>query len=599
MASTVKRKPAGRRRRTTAAKRRRSVAQLYFEQVLSGEVTACRKVRRLAQIMAPRFERGAYKGWHFDIDKSERPVKFIETFCKMPSGRTGEPIRLEPYQRAVVETVFGWVDKDGYREFQEVLNIWGRKNGKTTLLAALELYMLCADGEGSPQIYNVASSKPQASLGYGAAVKMWKQSPALSKHVRKGTVVERDSDGLIFDRNMGYITPLSSATRHLDGLDTHFAVIDELSSIVNRDLYDLVKQSTPSRRQPMIFTISTSGFTRGGIFDDQMEYAEKWLKNPSMDDRFIPFIYELDSKEEWTDESCWVKANPGLGTVKSVDALRGYVEKAKNDPAFLPTVLCKDFNVPANQASAWLTYDEAVNEEPLDLDGCKYAVVGFDASDTTDLTAAKALMLKALRDEDGNVVRDENGVPVDDGKIYELSMYWIPEDTIRQWSEAGSRNSRDNAPYEKWIERGLMRTVPGNKIPKRVIVDWILELRDQGILTFACGYDPWHIDDTTEEQLKRLIGSTRVHKVVQGPKTLSGPMKQMKPDFAAGRFVDGHNPVNEWCRMNAECKVDVNDNWQLEKKLRDPRNRIDGLAAELDAYTVMIGMEDDLRRMLK
>lgn len=204
--------------------------------------------------------------------------------------------------------------------------IEGRKNGKTTETAAVENDMLVNDGEGSPQIYNIATMLDQAKLGFNACYKMIKQSPLLSKHIRK-----RAAD-LYFPLNMGFIKALASNSNSLDGLDVHCGVIDELAAIKNRDLYDLIKQAMGAR-QPILFYITTNGFVRGGIFDAQYEYANNLLygRLTENNNRFLPFIYELDSPDEWDKEECWIKANPGLGTIKSTDYLRQMVQKAKDD----------------------------------------------------------------------------------------------------------------------------------------------------------------------------------------------------------------------------------------------------------------------------
>ena len=200
--------------------------------------------------------------------------------------------------------------------------------------------MLLADGEGAPQVYNLATARDQAELGFNACQRMILQSPVLSRHIRK-----RKKDLYCTD-NMGYIMTLSSDTKHLDGLDVHCAVVDELAAITNRDTYDLAIQGMSARAQPLLFTITTNGFVRGGIFDNQYEYASKILTGKAKNEHFLPFIYELDKPEEWTDESCWIKANPGLGTIKKIDMLRQFVQKAKDDDSFKRTVFVKDFNIP-------------------------------------------------------------------------------------------------------------------------------------------------------------------------------------------------------------------------------------------------------------
>lgn len=551
-----------------------SDAEKYLQDVKDGKVTACKRIIQLAEMMLPRFN-GGYKRWHFDCKKATRPVEFIEKFCVLPES--GEPIVLEPFQRAVIEMAFGFVDDEGNRQFQEVLWEVARKNGKSSLGAALELYMLVADGEGAPQVYNCATAKAQASLAYGIALKMMRRSKELNKALRKGIVPDRDQDGIIFDKNDGYITVLTNQTRHLDGLNVHFCLFDEMAACTNRDQYDLIKQAMSARKQPMILAITTNGFERENLFDDQYDYACGILDGKITDDRMLPVIYELDERGEWLDDRCWIKANPGLGPIKNWDALKDNVNKGMQDPSFLPTLMTKDFNMPESRASAWLSFEEAVNEETYDLSGMgfRYGIAGFDASDTTDLSAAKMLMMRP-----------------NDHHIYELSMYWLPEDALNK--DSGYRRERDDVPYRIWEEKGMLRTVPGNTVPKRVFLEWLEEVKQNyDVYTFAIGYDPWHIIGTDEEQLVQYVGKERCIAVRQGPKTLSSPMKQFRAQLEGNIVVDNHHPINEWCRMNVSIKSDVNANIQPVKMQGKAKNRIDGFMAELCAYVAYMTHKDE------
>lgn len=550
----------------------------YMDSVLSGEIVACDKIKKLCRMMRPRID-GGYKCWHYDADRALRPVNFIERYCCLPEGKPGRKIALEPFQLFVLEMLFGFVDDNGLRQFHECMWVVGRKNSKTTTNAALAIYMLMADGEGYPQCYSAATSKDQASLLYGSMLRMVAQSPALSKRLHKGIIPARNQDGLQYRRNGGYFTPLSSQTRNLDGLNVHFAAIDEMAAITNRDTYDLIKQATPSRDQPLIIEITTNGFERDNLFDDQYDYASRILDGKAVDDTFLPVIYELDSRAEWTDESKWIKANPGLGPIKKVEALRGYVNKAKQDPSFLPTVMTKDFNIPENKASAWLRFEEAVNREEFDYRemGFRYCIIGYDASDTIDLTAAQALMMRP-----------------GDERMYEMSMYWIPETQLEKHIKSGLRKNRDNVPYQRWIDDGLVRVVPGNTIDHRVVFEWMQQLRDEfDIYPFAMGYDPWHLqDDSWKDGARQFVGKKRMEEVRFGPQTLSAPMKQIRADYEAKRIVDGNNPVNQWCRMNVGIITDTNDNIK-PVKANGSTGRIDGWAAEICAYIALMRHRED------
>ena len=159
---------------------------------------------------------------------------------------------------------------------------------------------------------------------------------------------------------------------------------------------------------------------------------------------------------------------------------------------------------------------------------------------------------------------------------------------------------RDDVPYRRWVERGLMRTYPGNKVDKRVFLDWMQEVESElGIYTFAVGFDPWHVDDSTLRELQSFVGERNCHKVRQGAITLSQPMKQLKAEYMAGHVVDDHNPVNEWCRMNVQVRPDTNGNIQPDKKQNNPKYRIDGFIAELCAYTVLMDRHDDYMAVIK
>ena len=541
--------------------------ELYFGSIVDGRITACEKMKRVADMLLNQY--ASPQEFHFDYDIAKKHTDFIEKFCKQPTGKIGTPLQLQLFQKARLQAIFGFVDDNDLRQYNECLIIEGRKNGKTTETAAVEIDMLVNDGEGSPQIYNVATQRDKAMLGFNAAHKMVKQSPLLSKHVKK-----RASD-LYFALNMGFIKALASNTNSLDGLDVHCATIDELAAIKNRDLYDLVKQGMGARQQPLLFTITTNGFVRDGIFDSQYEYAKNILEGKAENKRFLPFIYELDSIDEWDKEDCWEKANPGLGTIKSRDYLRQMVQKAKDDPSFKPTVMVKDFNMKQTAESAWLRYEDLNNEETFDISEFDYCIGGFDAADSVDLNAAVALFQRP-----------------DDENIYVKSMFWIPQSVIDEADKTGNRKERDNAPYKLWIEQGFMRTCEGNRCDKRIFLEWFRELRDQNdIYTSFIGYDPWHVSDDLIREFQAEFGRNAMIPVRQGTITLSDPMKNLAADFKAKRIVYDNNPIMKWCLINTEVKTDINGNIQPVKGL-DSRKRIDGVAALIDAYKVLQDKRD-------
>lgn len=543
----------------------------YFSGIYDGSIIACQKMQRLSEILLEQF---ASPGeFHFDYDISKRHTDFIEKFCKIPSGRLGAPLKLELFQKARLQAIFGFVDDNNLRQYNEVLIIEGRKNGKTTETSAVELDMLANDGEGLPQIYNIATMRGQAQLGFNACHKMRKLSPELARNIKK-----RATD-LYFPYNFGTIKALASNTNSLDGLDVHCAIIDELAAIKNRDLYDLIKQAMGARRQPLLFCITTNGFIREGIFDAQYQYARNLLDGKAENKRFLPMIYELDSPDEWDKEDMWIKANPGIGTIKSFDYMRQMVQRAKDDLSFKPTVMVKDFNIPQTGDAAWLRWEELNNEETFDIP-FDYCIGGFDAADTTDLNSAKAIMMR----------------PGDD-KIYVKSMYWIPQSVIDEQRKHGNRRERDSVPYELWIEQGYLRTCEGNKCDKKIFLEWFKELREQeDLFTMYIGYDPWHIDDSLLREFKAEFGKKSMIPVRQGVFTLSQPMKDLRADFDAHKIVYNNNPIDKWCLYNTKVKTDINGNIQPVKS-NDRTQRIDGTVSLLCAYKVLQDNKNDYINM--
>ena len=474
----------------------------------------------------------------------------------------------------MVQAAYGFVDDDDLRRYQEVLNVIGRKNGKTTLLAAINLFMLTSDGEGAPECYQIATTKEQANKGFNESNNMRLQSPLLKKHIRK-----RMSDLYCAD-NLGYYKSLASKTDSLDGLNGHCIVIDELGAVKNRDIYDLMKQSMAARSQPMLWCITTNNFVRGGIFDSQYEYATNVLDGTVKDERFLPIIYELDSYDEWTDPDAWIKANPGLGAIKKAETRQGYVDKAKVDDAFRPTVMVKDFNLKQIASTAWLSWEKLDNTETFDAKemGFRYGIGGFDAADSVDLNAAKMICRKP-----------------GDGRIYVLQHYWIPQ---RKLDEMKNRHHPDDAPYDIWAQQGLVTVCDGNKVNKHVFLDWFLEMRDRyDIYPLYIGFDPWHIDDSLLSQFQQEFGKNVIIPVRQGVATLSQPMKDLAAEFEAHRIIYNNNPIDKYCLANTYTKTDINGNIQPDKGASASK-RIDGTAALLDAFVIYLDKLEEYESMI-
>ena len=538
----------------------------YLEAIRSGKCIVGQRIRREYEKLSDDIH-NPKNGFIFDEKKAQRPIDFIERFCRHSKGElAGTLIRLELFQKAFISALFGFVDaQTGLRKYRETLFYVARKNGKSVLLSGLALYCLIADNEPGAEVYSVATKKDQAKIIFTEAHNMTRQSPELIEITKK-----RKSD-LYFPLTFSKMQPLGKNSDTLDGLNSSLVIVDELHSIRDRNLYEVMKQSQSARRQPLFVMITTAGTVRECIFDDMYKYACGVCDGTIKDERFLPIIYELDKKEEYLDPLKWEKANPGLNTIKKLDDLISKVSRARQSPRDLTGVLVKDFNVIQSASATWLQFDEINNEETFDLSAFRgfYAIGGADLSITTDLTCATVLLM------------DKNE------KRYVTQMYFLPSDNFDQ------RVHDEKIPYDKWLEAGLLRLCSGNSINYHDVTAWFLEIVEKYEITPAwIYYDSYSARYWVEEMTNHGFNMVRC---VQGVKTLSLPMQKLGADLQKKLVNYNNNPLLKWCLTNTGVQTDRNGNI-VPIKAQSAKYRIDGLASLLDAY---VGLCDHYNEYLE
>ena len=532
----------------------------YWSQIKSGKIRVSRKVRKVYEQLAIGCKSKVSK-YHFDIDRASRPIFFVESFCKQSKGVIGQPLKLQLFQKAAIQAIFGFVDANGYRKYREVLWIMGRKNGKSAILSALGLYMMIGDHEGGAEIDCVASKKDQAKIVFTESKNMVSQSPYLSKYIRK-----RKSD-MYSDFNFGVFQPLSSDSNTLDGLNPHCGVIDELHSIKDRNIYDVVKQAMYARKQPILFMITTSGFNREGIYDSQYEYAEQVINGDIKDEHFLPLIYELDEQAEWTDPKMWIKANPGLGVTLQLEELVKQWERAKAIPSERADFICKQLNIMVNADDMAFVQPEVIrrNRDTVPEESLlgRRCFGGFDLSNREDFTAA------ALE------------FPLDDGRVFVKLHSWVPQRKVDL--------DQEKLDWYGLQMKGHLTIVPGEYVQQEDVHAWFCEqAKKYEIVTI--GYDP--ANATRLRQMLEVGGTDYpafdCQVVRQGPITLNDPMKDIKEMLLAGQVVSNADPMLAWytdnVRISGERRHLDKENWMPTK--RNKFRKIDGFMAWLDAHCI-------------
>ena len=546
----------------------------YVRAIRAGTVTVSEPVRQVYERLDAEAADKAYP-YRFSAKLGDHAIRFIETFCRHYEGEhAGQLVKLELWEKAFIQTLFGWVDKKTrLRRFREFFLLVARKNGKSFLSACIMVYMLVADGEAGAQCVSIATKYDQAAIVYKTARKIIEQDADLS------ALVVPIIGGMEFKLTNSTMKALASKSKTLDGLNLHYCSCDELHAQEDRNLYDVTKQGMKARKQPIFGTITTAGFAREGIYDDLFEYALSVAKGTVADAHLLPVLYTLDDRAEWTDPDAWAKANPGLGTIKSRQQLADDVERAKHDPSCLPSLLVKDFNVQENASASWLPWAVLKNETVAEADYLNhtYAIGGCDLSATTDLTCATLLIRRP-----------------EDPQFYVLQQYFLPKARVEQVEHQG----RKEAPYRLWAQQGWLTLCDGATVDYNDVTEWFVSMvQERDIRPLWVCYDAalsgYWVPQMTDMGFE-------MERIRQGPVTWTYPMKRMKGLFEDHRIVYQNNPILRWCLSNTAAKSSNQrgiDSIQPEKITAN--RRIDGTVSLLNAMTGYYNHEDEFLAYLR
>lgn len=510
------------------------------------------------------------KSFYFDQKKANKVIKYIENFCHHHEGELAPGLlKLEPWQKADLSIIFGIVDKNGYRQFREVLYVMGRKCGKSLVGSSVSSYMTFLDGEYGARIYYVAPKLDQARICYDAFYQMIKAEPELNDLAKK-----RRTDVYIESTNTT-VQPLAFNAKKSDGLNPHLVVCDELAAWQGDQgikQYEVLKSALGARKQPLIFSITTANYV-DGIYDELMKRSTAVLNGTSKETRLAPFIYQIDDVNKWNDINELKKAMPNLGVSVSVDYMLEEIAIAEGSLSKKAEFLTKYCNIKQNSSVAWLdaqTIEKCVSK-PLDLNdfkGC-YAVMGIDLSRTTDLSCAVLLIEK-------------------DGVINTFARFYLPANKIDE------ATARDGLPYKAFIQRGFLYPSGENFIDYQDIYSWCRELIEKyKIYVLEIGYDRYSAQYLISD-LKNY--GFHVDDVYQGT-NLSGIIRLTEGYMKDGKINIGDNDLLKAHFYNSALKINAeNERCQLVKV--EPRQHIDGMASFLDAMCMRDKYWNEIGRQL-
>jgi len=556
------------------AKRKRKEAlhpaEQYVRDVIDGRIVACKWVRLACERHVHDLVHGHERGLYFDEVAAQRVLHFIGLLrhSKGKWGRNGgERIILEGWQQFIIWSVFGWMREDGLRRYRTLYQEVARKNGKSTIGAAIGLYLAFADGEPGAEVYSAATKRDQARIVHKEAIRMVRKNQGLKKFIKVY------KDNLNLERTASKYEPLGADSDSTDGLNVHGVVADELHAWKSREMWDVLETATGSREQPLIVAITTAGIDRRSICYEKHEYTRKvlegWKDGTFEDDTWFGIIYTLDEGDDWRNEKVWIKANPNLHVSKNLDDLQMKAKRAGQMAAALNNFLRRELNVWVQGAVKWMNMDEwrkcAGDVPALEMAGRVKGMTsygGLDLSGTSDITAFVQVF------------------PDDDDTIRVLCRFWIPEDTLEILPHY--RSPDDAKHIRQWVKEGYIEATPGNVIDYDFIFAQIEKDADDFDID-QIAFDRWgaaRVVQVLEKQGMQMV------QFGQGFASMNPPMKELERLVLSKKIHHGNNPVLTWMADNLVARVDPAGNIKPDKE--KSREKIDGIVALIMALDLAL-----------
>jgi phage terminase large subunit-like protein len=319
--------------------------------VLEGRITACEYVKWACKRQLDDLHHAHKRGLYFSPDMADIFLDTVRTYKHFKGSFAGQNFEPTPSQVFSFWCIFGWLKEDGTRRFTEVYKEVARKYGKSFEAACVGTYMFEADGEPGAECYTVATKLSQARIIHENVKAIIKKTPEIAEKCK----ILRDN--ISIPSTFGKFEPLGRDSQTEDGLNPHFASIDEYHAHKSDGMYQVIDSAFGARSQPLMYVITTAGTNPAGPCYAHREYCIKVL-DPNIDvtnDNLFCIIYTLDEKDDPFDEGVWEKANPNIEYIPTtINKLRSMAEKAKEKPTDLVNFKTKHLNIWCNSSSPWL-----------------------------------------------------------------------------------------------------------------------------------------------------------------------------------------------------------------------------------------------------
>ena len=538
----------------------------YARDVATGKAEAGQYVQKLVERFIELLNDPGE--WEFKAATGEKYIQFIQDYLVHTRGQwAGKPFILSPWQQFFIVNIFGWFHKTkGYRKHRTALLFVARKSGKTQLAAAIAIAMMILDKEAAGEYVFSATKKDQAKIAFDEVSRMLNRAP---REVKRRFRVNRHD---VVAPHDGTCKALSSDANTLDGLSLQLGVLDEYHAQKTSDLWNVLKSSMGSRKNPLMLAISTAGFIKDGPCAEAMKTAKEVLDGIKVDERTFAMIFQIDEDDDWKDENCWVKANPGIGDSITLEYLRSQARQAMNiGGRAIVEFQTKHCNLFTGSIDVWIPPElfDAQREEWIPPAGHP-VFAGLDLASVSDISSLALIF------------------PRDDGSLFLQTFHWLPQRAIDR------KLDRDESSIYGKMEEEFENVfvTPGNVTDYSAIRRFIsgMFLDDSGTFKndnngIASKYDlkAMAYDRFNSSQLiiDLVNDGVECEPFGQGFVSMSAPSKELERLLLDADLWHDENDVFKWMLSNVALQFDPAGNIKPSKDKSG--DKIDGVVASVMA----------------
>jgi len=507
------------------------------------------------------------KDWEYTYSEAHanRAFNFISALRHTKGEFAGQRFNIQPFQEFFIKVLFGWQRKDGGRRFRKAYLEIARKNGKTELAAAIAVYCFLCDNETGAEVYTAATTRDQARIAFDTAKVMLKSLKADSRTFNKLVNVLKYNCNVPSTNSK--FEAVASEADTLDGLNPHYAGIDEYHSHKNSDVEQVMETGMGSRFQPLLLITTTAGFNRESPCYMFRKVMVDILENRKVDNSVFPLLFCLDEGDDWQDKKNWTKSNPNLGITPYISYMDDQYQKALNEGAAKQIqFMTKNLNVWTTTSSVWIS-NSYIESTRLKVDDDilynKKCFAGLDLASTRDIAALVLCF------------------PVQQGldKPHIKSYFFCPEDNVRE------RSLSDGVPYVQWAQDGNIIMTDGNVTDYDFIKAKVIELTTKYKIE-CIAFDRWNASQLV---IQLTNDGANMKPFGQGFISMSAPTKEIEKMFLSNEITHDGNPVMEWMMTNVMLRFDPAGNIKIDKA--KSTEKVDGPVAMVMAYA-QIMVED-------